>query len=241
MISLPQGRNPPTYHPTSVTAQPVDSTSETAVIPHDPHLAAVTIAAHHQLSALENQALSSIATTSSPPKPRSSSRSAASSLFIPRTSHNSQGIRKPLNKCSLSELNTMLERNKRVIESSQSTARMNPATLKRLNSDLEEIGIRIQQLENAQSIKELQQGMRLSSLNGNGNGKGKERELDYQGAMSDINSKSLDQALSSLRIDPKDPSSPPRLSRAAQMELRREETLVSASCGGVEGGSAAAG
>jgi len=133
----------------------------------------------------------------------------------------------------------MLERNKRVIESSQSTARMNPATLKRLNSDLEEIGIRIQQLENAQSIKELQQGMRLSSLNGNG--KGKERELDYQGAMSDINSKSLDQALSSLRIDPKDPSSPPRLSRAAQMELRREETLVSASCGGVEGGSAAAG
>lgn len=236
MISLPQGREPTPSYPASPNPNHSPA-NEMALVTHDPHLAAVTIAAHTQLSAIESQALSSVASSSTSLSPTRTSRStssrqsAASSLFIPRTSHNSQGIRKPLNKCSLLELNTMFEKLSNIVMVSSQNQFSNKVNLKRVKTDLEEIKRRIDYLEGIKGLDGAMKNTHISNGENlqqtNGNGKGKERELDYRGANSDINSKSLDQALQDLSIDGVKSNTSPKLSRAAQMELKREENSVS--------------
>lgn len=127
----------------------------------------------------------------------------------------------------------MFEKLSNIVMVSSQNQFSNKVNLKRVKTDLEEIKRRIDYLEGIKGLDGAMKNTHISNGENlqqtNGNGKGKERELDYRGASSDINSKSLDQALQDLSIDGVKSNTSPKLSRAAQMELKREENSVSES------------
>lgn len=201
-ITLPTGQRPPEYH----TAQPTN-----ALVRHDPVIASVSARADRELRALEQQAQAlSLAAGPSQPSPIRTSRSATAAAFIPRTSRNSAGVRKPLSRCTEGELSNMLDRNERLLADPDVARRLPASAQGQLRADTEAYRSQLQELR---SIREISNGVRGVALKSD--------------------QKEMDEAMRDMRLRESSPGRRPSRGEdtlAIKRRLREEEP-VSKTCG----------
>lgn len=146
----------------SVRGEESAASPERSVVVHDQHIAEITSRAYNELEALARAVPPSSAQLQPPLGPGSAGtrgatagpQSSTSSLFMPRSSKNSLGIRKPLARCNESELRNILARNTTLLRSVQVQNSLGEARVDRIRRETQEVQDRLDALSLTRSMDE---------------------------------------------------------------------------------------
>ncbi|PWN94088.1 hypothetical protein FA10DRAFT_299407 [Acaromyces ingoldii] len=146
----------------SVRGEESAASPERSVVVHDQHIAEITSRAYNELEALARAVPPSSRQLQPPLGPGSAGtrgatagpQSSASSLFMPRSSKNSLGIRKPLARCNESELRNILARNTTLLRSVQVQNSLGEARVDRIRRETQEVQDRLDALSLTRSMDE---------------------------------------------------------------------------------------